>query len=71
MDEAELAAGRVQVGEASILWHNEVDISERMKLTASGWQPPARILRLARSTTRSCRATTKYGKEYAANSEHS
>ena len=26
MDEAELAAGRVQVGEASILWHNEVDI---------------------------------------------
>ena len=26
MDEAELAAGRVQVGEASILWHIEVDI---------------------------------------------
>ena len=26
VDEAELAAGRVQVGEASILWHNEVDI---------------------------------------------
>ena len=27
MDEAELAAGRVQVGEASILWHNEVSTS--------------------------------------------
>ena len=26
MDEAELAAGRVQVGEASVLWHIEVDI---------------------------------------------
>ena len=26
MDEAELATGRVQVGEASILWHIEVDI---------------------------------------------
>ena len=26
VDEAELAAGRVQVVEASILWHNEVDI---------------------------------------------
>ena len=44
MDEAELAAGRVEVGEASILWHNEVDISERMKLTASGWQLPISVL---------------------------
>ena len=36
MDEAELAAGRVQVGEASILWHIEVDIEVDIEASDEG-----------------------------------